>query len=638
MLNILPITCLPQGVDEDTILQYANALNQQRFKSLLDYLNDAYHNGPSIISDITFDLLEELYEEKYEPYEVIGAEPNVPTREKVLLPYFLSSLNKIKEEPEISRFSKNYPGPYIVMDKVDGITVLLLHYVNGVNKLYTRGKGVKGTDVSHLLDYVKLPPLKFNFDISIRGEFVLNKEVFERIGKEYLNTRNMTAGKVMSKKSFDPNIAKEFSFYAYRIMNGFLTPEQDIQCLTNLGFLVPNPVTTTVITKETLESYLQTRKGLAAYDIDGLVIYQNKPINYPNDGNPKQVIAYKEETETAKVIVTQVIWQGSRGRKLKPVVIYESTFLSGANLTNATAHNARFVINGNINVGATILITRSGETIPKVLLTVEPSTFGPAYPDPNIVGKYNWNENQVEFILEEDNDEVIGARLEHFLTTLEIDKVGPGRIKVLMKSGIKDINSLTSMTPSWLINIEGFGNKLSNDVCNDIQLKIKNIPLAKLMDASGIFYGIGTKRTDQVVDAYPNILDLASTDKQIIANYISSLNGFGNILADTFAEALPLFVNWLKQHPQITIGQKQQIIQQVNVKRLDGMTIVVSGTRDKDLFQEITTRGGKIGSDVTKNTTILVVKDINNTTGKVNKAIKFGTTIMSIDDFRAKYL
>jgi len=96
-------------------------------------------------------------------------------------------------------------------------------------------------------------------------------------------------------------------------------------------------------------------------------------------------------------------------KKLKPVVIYESVYLSGADLTNATGHNARFIIDNGIGPGAKIKITRSGDTIPKVLLVVEPSPYGPSYPDPNIVGQYAWNENQVEFILLADNDEVVAA-------------------------------------------------------------------------------------------------------------------------------------------------------------------------------------------------------------------------------------
>lgn len=295
---------IPKYITSITIIQHCNTIDQQQFKNILDYLNNEYHDEESIVTDKTFDLLVELYEDKFGPYDVIGVEPNILTGEKVVLPYFLSSLKEQKNEKELDCYSTNYPGPYIIMDKVDGITVLLVHSANGVNKLYTRGKGVKGMDVSHLLDYIKFPPLNFNYDLSVRGELVITKDVFKKYEKEFKNARDMLSGKVIAKKSFDSTIVKDFSFFAYRIMNGSLTPEQDISYLINMGFLVPTPVGSQIIKKEMLSNYFKLRKELAAYDIDGLVIYQNSIIDYPKTTSPKQVITYKEESET--VIVTVI--------------------------------------------------------------------------------------------------------------------------------------------------------------------------------------------------------------------------------------------------------------------------------------------------------------------------------------------
>jgi NAD-dependent DNA ligase len=170
MLNIIqPVTFSSEQIDEDTILEIANTFDQPTFKSLLDFLNESYHNEEQLISDEVFDELVDLYEVKFQPYQVVGAEP---TREKVILPYFLSSLNKIKEDKEIALFSSSYPGPYVVEDKIDGITLLLVYSPNQPTKLYTRGGGVRGVDVSHLLSYIKLPYVNRGSNLVIRGELV----------------------------------------------------------------------------------------------------------------------------------------------------------------------------------------------------------------------------------------------------------------------------------------------------------------------------------------------------------------------------------------------------------------------------------------------------------------------------------
>jgi len=134
------------------------------------------------------------------------------------------------------------------------------------------------------------------------------------------------------------------------------------------------------------------------------------------------------------------------------------------------------------------------------------------------------------------------------------------------------------------------GDKLSTTIYNDLHEKIKNVPLAKLIDASGIFHNIAVKRAELILEAYPNLLELVAQGSQAVSYYISSINGFGSTLGDEVANNLPTFISWLQQHPQITIGIKQVVQQQVGVKRLDGFTVVFSGTRDKNLQQEIISR------------------------------------------------
>lgn len=635
MLNVVsPITFSSENIDEDTIVQVANAFDQNNFIALLDFLNETYHNEEAIVSDETFDELVDLYEAKFQPYQVIGAEP---TREKVTLPYFLSSLNKIKTDKEIALFSTTNPGPYIIQDKIDGITLLLLYSPNSQTKIYTRGGGLRGMDVSHLLSYIKFPRIRTSSVIAIRGELVMNKNVFNRIGAGYKNPRNMLSGKVIAKESFNPDIVRELSFYAFRIVNKVQSVLQDILELNSFGFILPYIVTSTFLSFQLLLGYFNSRKEQAPYEMDGLVIYDIACKEYPPTSNPKHIIAFKPPTERIPVIVTGVEWTASRTRRLKPVVLYETTFFSssGADLSRATGHNARFIINNGIGHGAKVMVTRSGDAIPTVLFVITPALNGPSWPDPNIYGNYFWDTNGTELVITEDNDEVIAAKLEYFLRVLGIESIGPGRIASLVRAGVKDINRLLTINPNELILIEGIGPKLANQLYNDLHVKTKNVPLAKLMNASGIFTNIGDIRTQAIVEEYPDILQLAQQPPNIIINYISKIKGF-NKLAEEVAYKLPYFLNWLREHPQITYSL--QSTPQVQNGKLSGMTIVLSGTRDKDLINAITSSGGKLGSDVSKNTNILVMKDVTDLKGKGQKALKLGIPIMSAEEFSAKYL
>ena len=80
-------------------------------------------------------------------------------------------LEKLYQDNELNKWLGSYPGPYVVEDKIDGMS-LLLHSVTGPSgkrqiSLYTRGGGYNGKDVSHMIQYMKIPPL--NIDISIRA-------------------------------------------------------------------------------------------------------------------------------------------------------------------------------------------------------------------------------------------------------------------------------------------------------------------------------------------------------------------------------------------------------------------------------------------------------------------------------------
>jgi NAD-dependent DNA ligase len=435
------------------------------------------------------------------------------------------------------------------------------------------------------------------------------------------------------------------------------------------------------------------RKEQAPYDMDGLVIYQDIPHPYPEGEAPRHVVAFKTGTPTGITTVTHVTWRASKDKLLKPIVHYESIDLSGASLTKASGYNARYVVTNNIGPGAKILLTRSGDVIPKILSVIEPAPNGPDYPDPNVHGNYGWNENQVEFVVTGNNLQVAVGKLKHFLDTLDVKNAGRKRVEAMVAAGILTIDILLSITPQQLAGIPGIGPTLSNQFYNDIHDRITNVPVSRIMDASGIFPHVGERRFEMILSMYPNFLDLARQyrhDPKILQELIKGVKGF-NKLAEEIVENINIFIDWLDANPMITVEQptyyiktqpttpfptqlqltpfpmqlqigqqtisppmqlqptttvfpvqlqvgQTQTTQQLGANTLSGITVVFSGFRDRDMEDKIRRLGGKVTTSVSRNTTFLIMKDVTDVKGKAKQAQEKGVQLISKDQFERQYL
>jgi hypothetical protein len=78
----------------------------------------------------------------------------------------------------------------------------------------------------------------------------------------------MITGTLLAKKSFDPDVVKYLSFYAYQIRSERNTPLDDIIKLQKLGFDVPVYELLDNISKHYLEEYFLDRKSKAKTEIE----------------------------------------------------------------------------------------------------------------------------------------------------------------------------------------------------------------------------------------------------------------------------------------------------------------------------------------------------------------------------------
>ena len=206
-----------------------------------------------------------------------------------------------------------------------------------------------------------------------------------------------------------------------------------------------------------------------------------------------------------------------------------------------------------------------------------------------------------------------------------------------MNAGYKTIPKILTMTMQDFMKVEGFKEKMATKIHNSIQHRLDNVTLPALIGASNIFgRGLGTKRIIAIMDEYPDILTSSESQEEKIEK-VTQLDGFKDKTARLFVPYIPKFMNFLRD-----IKQTNKI-NQVVVKNVDkshplyNKKIVITGFRDKELQQKLDKIGVKLGTSVSKKTFVVLVKDMDDDTGKADKARKLGVTLMTPETFKTTY-
>lgn len=308
---------------------------------MLDFLwtcQEAYYNGTPLISDEEFDSLAE----KYNFYEV-GALP-ASTKNKAHT-YRMYSLEKFYEEDGV-----DYPSEgFIITPKLDGSAISLLYMQGKLVLALTRGDGFIGEDITDkMLRSPIIPNSIYNLNtIQITGEIVAPKDIE--------NARNYTSG-ALHLKDMKEFLSRDLTFVTYGVQP-FInkTFVGDMQSLTDMGFAT--------ILDSDWEEFPQ----------DGKVIRIDNNETFTKRGftskHPKGAFAVKKRSDVAilPTLLREVTWQLGKGGKVTPVAHFDTIVIEDANISKATLHNPGFIEDFDLHIGDTILITRSGGIIPKVV-------------------------------------------------------------------------------------------------------------------------------------------------------------------------------------------------------------------------------------------------------------------------------
>lgn len=628
--------------------KYADNLTDDELGNLLKQFSYYYYNtDKKIISDEIFDLLKDILMERNPNHEFflhVGA-PII--KNKVKLPYPMASLNKIKPDTDsLDKFIKKYKGPYVISDKLDGVSALFIK--DKKNKLYTRGDGLFGQDISHLIPYVISKNIKFNLipnKTAIRGELIISKNNFKKL-VDLKNARNTVAGLVNAKK-ISIKIAKLTEFIAYTIVNPIYNQIDQMNKLDSWDFPIVKNKTVNVITNDILSKYLVERRENGKYDIDGIVVIDSSNKYTVSNKNPDYGFAFKKvlTDQVAEATVLEVEWNVSKDGYLKPRVKIEPITLVGVDITYATAFNAKFVVDNKLGPGSIIKLVRSGDVIPHILKVLKPSSSGkPQLPDT----PYKWNKTNVDLIVQDihgaASDNIKIKQITYFFKTMKVKFISEGIITKLVENGYDSIIKIVKLIDNThkLDNIEGLGEKMITKIFNNIKDAFKIVTLPRLMSASNTLgRGFGIKRTKMITDAFPNILKIDNVE---LKQKILDLEGFDEIMAHQFISNFDKFKTFFEKlkkiinldHLEYSKNNKKKGIDNILLKN---KKIVFTGFRDSELEEFIENNGGNVSSAVSRNTDIVIYDDTKNTkSSKLDKAQALGIKIMSISEFKNIYI
>ena len=613
-------------------------LSEKQIATMLSEASTAYYNEIPIMTDNEFDIVKEYVEEKFPKNKVleqIGAP--IQEKNKVKLPYNMPSMDKIKPDTDaLPKWKAKYAGPYILSAKLDGISAMY-STENKKRKLYTRGNGSVGQDISHLIPYLKLPSTD---DITIRGELIMKKSVFsQKYENDFSNSRNLVAG-IVGKKKIDQKRLQDIDFVAYEVIKPVLKPSQQ------MSFLKDQQVITVVneerqdIDNSTLSEVLIDWRENYKYTIDGVIV-TNDQIYSRTNKNPEYGFAFKMvlSDQVAEAKVVNVLWSPSKDGYLKPRIQIEPVVLGGAKIEYATAFNAAFVEDNKLGIGAVVTLVRSGDVIPHIMNVVEPAEKAKM---PDVA--YKWNDTHVDIIMEDaEQDETVREKnIVGFFKGLEVDGLGPGNARKIINAGYESVPQIIAMTQSDFLKVDGFKQKMAEKVYTSIHNKIDGASLSTLMAVSNIFgRGFGKRKIDPILEKYPDILVSPHTQEEKIS-MIKSIRGIEQKTAGRFVNNIPKFMEFVKVAKlENKLTEKQKSIpsgQEIdNSNPVYDKSIIITGFRDKLFSEELKKLGAKEGSAVSKNTFALIVKTLEDDTSKVTKAKKLNIPIYTIGQFKEKF-
>lgn len=621
----------------------------------------AYYDGNPIVSDDIYDSVENFYQQlkgDFDPFEV--RENNF--RKTVKHWSRLTSLKKTYNYDDI--IEKLGDNEIIIQPKLDGLSVSLQYIDGEFYKAVTRGDGIKGNDVTHIIKpyFEKYHPenlkLNKNITVQIRGEFIIPYE-YEKyfIDKGYKSIRNVASG-LINKKEFNDDV-KYCDFIVHDIYFVENNEKYNDILFLNLKFIEDN----NFLYAQDLSGLFKTLKmpskpssfveamndtkmlkiwnyGGKTYVIDGYVFkLRYKTFELDKQGYPKDAIALKSEDRVNTTTTIKGIKWGMPNDKVVPKYILEPVVMDGSIVQYATAHNYGNIKNmiGKLKKGNLVTIIKAGDIIPQVKDIID-------YGD----GDDILSENMIPEKCPICGDELIKEsvhlwcknpnckkkkiyRIIKLIDILEIKNIGKETVKALVNKydfgNFKDIYE--SSAEQWE-NVDGLGKKAWKNFKKSADEKLNNFGIDELLISLAI-----PLHSNKTIKSFREIWKDDSVKSLFEKRFeLSKIEGYTEYKFKIFASNLKKLKTDFVALKSL-IRKKYEEKEKIDVK----MNIMVTGKYEelsrKELKKVLEENGYEMVTSISK-ADILLCADINSKSSKMKKAKDKGIEIKTYEEFLNK--
>ena len=530
---------------------------------------------------------------------------------------------------------------FVCEHKIDGLAVALTYTDGKLEIGATRGDGSHGENITQNIRTIRSVPLTLPKGapprFEVRGEVYLPKSGFKKVNEEraaeglplFANPRNAAAGSV---RQLDPRVTAKRPLDNYIYHLGWIegasareTHWENLQYLKSLGFRT-NPHNRLVENIDQVIKYYhewtEKRESLP-YEADGIVIKINQHRLQKQLGavgrEPRWAIAYKFPPIEGTTKLVDIEISVGRTGTLNPVAVLEPLAIGGVTISHASLHNEDDIRRKDIHIGDTVVVRRAGDVIPEI---VGPTKHTGEEKDFDLLKKIHGKcpscgsevfrvEGEVMYYC---TNAACPAQLQehiqHFASrgAMDIRGIGVAMSEALLQAGlVKDVADLYYLKQEQLEGLERMGEKSASKLIDQIQ-KSKTRPLPRIIFALGIRH-VGEEMAERLVKQFTSVdeLEKASFDD------LTSIPTIGPKITDSILSFFKLERNRLivEKLKKAGVQLKQETAAKTGNLPLSGLEFVITGKLQsfsrEDAEERIKALGGAAKSDVTKNTTYLVV-------------------------------
>lgn len=669
---------------EDDIQEVVNTLVAMNFKGLLDYYVDldrdnrlddmdlltcrkiieilqfVYNNTPITppVSDDDYDKLYQVISDS--GIEIVGAvnAQGKPVREH-MFPDLRGTLNKVHFMFNIDKKGDNrrsvedwiYTIESILgvklsndnrfeiwlQPKWDGVSVVFECDEEGfIEHALLRGDVGKNVAVDigvlfkEWLDFRQYAKPDKNKKFGVKTEVLMNRADYEVICKKYrvFSSPRSATTSIVNEKILRPELGEYLTVEPLRIQY----EGEESHLLENEKY----DISCNLYNMREVQYYIQQINEAVREDglsTDGVVLYLKHPETQDKLGRDGAInrfeVAYKFPAEERKTILLNVDFSVGLGSNITPVAKIEPVVMRGNTIRSISLGSPERFESLDLRQGDEVLIKY--EIIPYLDVTPDckKNPNGHKYEIPThckYCGHKLENDPTLKCINDDCSSRIIGTVV-NYINKMRIENINLETVSTFFDEGmIRGIESLYELEKykDRIIDLPGFGLKSYNKIIDGIESKTEVFDY-EMMGSIGI-PNLGERMFKKVLNVFDLDTLLRLSAEHMLAAQIIGLPGFGEKTATRLQKGIN------SKMPTIEfLLKKLKIKNNINNANIKGK-VCFTKVRDDDFANRLIEEGYEVSDSLTRETTHLIVPTLDAKSGKIDRAKKYGISILTLDD------